>query len=78
MIFSSTEQGCEFERRVGDGGQFGKPQVLCGVKASGCLFFLGTLFFGQAKKVLYMDVLNTVIAWMRRNSELAMKAKPIL
>jgi len=26
VIFSSTEHGCEFERRVGNGEWFGKPQ----------------------------------------------------
>jgi len=28
VIFSSTKHGCEFERRVGDDKQFGKPKGL--------------------------------------------------
>jgi len=46
VIFSSTEHGCEFERRVSDGEQSGKPQV----KVSGCLFFLGTSFLDKQKR----------------------------
>jgi hypothetical protein len=46
VIFSSTEQGYEFERRVGDGEQFGQP-LGQGIRV---FFFLGTSFFGQAKK----------------------------
>jgi hypothetical protein len=46
VIFSSTEQGCEFERRVGDGEQFGQP-LGQGIRVS---FFLGDFIFWTSKK----------------------------
>ena len=46
VFFSSTEHGCEFERRVGDGEQFGKP-LGQGIRVS---FFLGYFIFWTSKK----------------------------
>jgi len=51
VIFSSTEQGCEFERRVGGGKQFGKPQVIyLGSRHPGTLF-LGYFLWGEQQEV---------------------------
>jgi hypothetical protein len=50
VIFSSPEQGCEFERRVGDGDQFGKPQVIIWGQGIRVSFFLGYFIFWTSKK----------------------------
>jgi hypothetical protein len=50
VIFSSTEQGCESERRVGDGEQFGKPQVFVWGQGIRVSFFLGYFIFWTSKK----------------------------
>ncbi len=55
MIFSSTEHGCEFERRVSDGEQFGEPSGQ-GIRAA----FLFVLFLWPRKeKVLAIKRNNT-------------------
>ena len=51
MIFSSTEHESEFERRVGDDKQFGKPKVLFrGLDIRGS-FLLGTFLSSGQRKV---------------------------
>jgi hypothetical protein len=42
VIFSSTEHGCEFEQRVGDGEQFGKLQGIIWSQGIRAPFFLVT------------------------------------
>jgi len=48
VIFSSTEHGCEFERRVSDGEQFGQPSG----QSIWVHFFFVPSFWACKKKVL--------------------------
>jgi len=52
VIFSSTEQGCEFERRVGDGEQFGKPQGFIWGQGIRAAFLFVPFLWPRKEKVL--------------------------
>jgi len=51
VIFSSTEQGCEFERRVGDSEQFGKPQGIIWGQGIRAPCFFGYFLWGGQQEV---------------------------
>jgi hypothetical protein len=55
VIFSSIEHECEFERRVGDGEQFGKPQVFIWGQGIRVPFFFVPSFWACKKKVLAIE-----------------------
>jgi len=56
VIFSSTEQGREFERRVGDGKQIGETQVFIWGQDIRVPFFFVLSFWACKKKGLAIKV----------------------